>query len=636
MKSTANEILKKHWGYSEFRKSQDKIIDSILKNQNTIALLPTGGGKSICYQVPAICKEGICIVISPLIALMKDQVDQLNKRNIQAAAIFSGLSNQEIEIILNQCVNGNIKLLYLSPEKFSAKSFFNFLANLNISFIAVDEAHCLSQWGHDFRPPYLLIGETIKKIRKNIPVIALTATANSEVLKEIKKYLFIEDATVFKESYRRENLIYFSVHETNKLFRLLRIVSRLNGSGICYVRNRKRTEQIAEFLRTNNISAYAYHAGMDSSLRNKIQEDWISNRARIVVCTNAFGMGIDKPDCRFVVHLDLPESPEAYFQEAGRAGRDGNLAYAIVLFNQSDIEDLKENTERSFPALSEIRRVYQALANFLSVPVGSGIGESYEFDLQQFCNSFDIHKNLAFHALRWLEKEGYILFFHESVLPSRIKSLYNSYQLYDFYLKNRKLEKFIKMVIRLHPQLFDEYIRISEFDIATKLGIDKEKVIELLEYLKNAGVIDYLKKSSNEQIIFSSPREESKYVFQYPEKYIQRKTYSIKRMNSMLNYVEENNICRSIQLLNYFEEFNSKPCNKCDVCLRKQKFDDKDKFEKTCHWLKLKTTDNFVSTSELINLSPINDDKYLLEVIRYLIDDYKIEMNKKNELKWIG
>ena len=627
-------ILKKYWGYDSFRPLQQKIVEEVIDGSNVLALLPTGGGKSLCFQAPAMLMDGLCLVVSPLIALMKDQVDQLNKRGINSEAIFSGLSSNEIEIIFEKCKKGEIKFLYVSPERLKTRIFLDKISSIKICLLAIDEAHCISQWGYDFRPSYLEISN-IKMIFPNVQIIALTATATKTVQNDILDKLEIKNAKVFKDSFKRENLIYYSVNEENKLHRLLRITSRLPGSGLCYVRSRKKTEKISTFLNNNGIIAAPYHAGLSPEIRERTQESWIAGKIRIVVCTNAFGMGIDKPNCRFVVHLDLPESPEAYFQEAGRAGRDRLPAKAILLYQDSDEMEALESIELSYPPIEEIKRVYQCLANYFQIPVGSGNDQSYEFSLDNFCIVYSLKPVIVFNSLKWLDKEGFLIFNTESVLPSRLRFIYTPEELYDFELKNKKFEVLIKTILRTYNSPFREFVKINEFEIAKKSKYPIDKVKEILQLFDKNKIIEYLPKIKSEQIVFTSPRQDSKHLVFSKDRYWFRKKEAQKRLELMIEFGKSNNACRSVFLLNYFEEFNSSPCGKCDVCLAKKRKNISDiEFVEVTKIIKEMLSKNTYTLKEVLVLIPVNNENKVIDVIRWWMEDGKISEDKNFQLKW--
>ncbi|MBK9673140.1 MAG: ATP-dependent DNA helicase RecQ [Bacteroidetes bacterium] len=468
-----HQLLKHYWGHSTFRPLQENIIQSILDGTDTLALLPTGGGKSICFQVPALAMDGVCVVISPLIALMKDQVDNLTKRGIKACAVYSGMKKQEIDVLLDNCVYGKIKFLYLSPERLSSELVKVRLSKMKISFLAIDEAHCISQWGYDFRPAYLRIAE-LRELLPQQKILALTATATPEVVKDIQQQLNFKNSKVFIASFERKNLAYIVLQEEDKWNRLLKIVTSLKGAGIIYARNRKRTQEIALFLQRNSITADYYHAGLSPQVRDTKQNNWMLNNCRIMVCTNAFGMGIDKPDVRFVVHLELPDSLEAYFQEAGRAGRDGNKSYGIVLFQSVDSNESMHRLKQGFPTVSEIKSVYQALCNYYKLAIGSGLEITFDFDSADFCNTFNLKANHVFNCLKFLEKEEYLSLSDSSKTNAKLKILLNKQALFDFQVANKDLDILIKTILRSYSGAFDEFILISETELAKRTAQKKK------------------------------------------------------------------------------------------------------------------------------------------------------------------
>jgi ATP-dependent DNA helicase RecQ len=584
--------------------------------------------------VPALLKEGLCLVVSPLIALMKDQVDQLNKKEIKAEAIFSGLSANEIEIIFEKCKKGEIKFLYVSPERLKTKVFLERISSINVCLLAIDEAHCISQWGYDFRPSYLQLS-SIKKLIPGIQTIALTATATRIVQNDILEKLEIKNASVFKDSFKRDNLVYYSVNEENKLHRLLRICSRISGSGLCYVRSRKKTEKIATFLNNNGIIAAPYHAGLSPEIRERTQESWIRGTTRVVVCTNAFGMGIDKPNCRFVVHLDLPDSPEAYFQEAGRAGRDGLPAKAILLFQEADELEALENIEFTYPPIEDIKRVYQCLANYFQIPVGSGNEQSYEFSFDNFCVVYSLKPIMVFNSLKWLDKEGFIVFNTESVLPSRLRFIYLPDELYDFELKNKKYEGLIKTILRSYNSPFKEFVRINEFEIAKKSKYPLEKVKEILLLFDKNKVIEYLPKIKAEQIIFTTPRQDAKFLVFSKENYWFRKKEALNRLKIMIDFGKSNEVCRSVFLLNYFEELNSSVCGKCDVCLlNKRKNISDSEFDIITSKVREMLSSNPMTLKELLGKISINNENKVIDVVRWWMEEGLIMEEKNFCLNW--
>lgn len=564
------EILAKYWHYDSFRPLQEEIINSVLDGNDTLALLPTGGGKSLCYQIPALAKEGIAIVISPLIALMKDQVRQLREKHINARCIVSGMPKHEIEIVLNNCVHNNVKLLYVSPERLLSRTFIDHFRQMNVNLIAVDEAHCISQWGFDFRPPYCEIAR-IRPYHPSAPVIALTATATSEVIGDIEEKLEFRKGKLFKSSFLRPQLSYSVFEENDKQGRLMRIIRNVGGSGIVYVRNRRRAVEIANLLNDNNIPAAAYHAGMPIKERDKSQKEWMASDRGVIVATNAFGMGIDKPDVRFVVHLDLPTSPEEYFQEAGRAGRDGKHAYAVLLYQNEDIQRLQNNLERDFPSRDYIRNVYRAICNFYQIPIGAGLDSRFEFDMERICRTYNFDAYTFFRALTFLEREGVISLPDHSELQSRLFFNIDKEELYRFQLSNKELGDMITSILRLYGGIFSDYTAISENLIAQRCGKTETQIANMLKELQRLQIADYQPKSLKPLIIFTTPRIDIKDLYVSDRNYKDLKEASRRHRNTLAAYVTNSSECRSRQLLRYFGENDSIECGICDVCLAQKK-----------------------------------------------------------------
>ena len=567
---TPREILEKYWHYDHFRPLQEEIIDSVLAGKDTLALLPTGGGKSLCYQIPALANDGICLVISPLIALMKDQVRMLTEKHIKAKYLVSGMSHREIEIILNNCIHHDVKLLYVSPERLQSRLFIDHLHQMKVNLIAVDEAHCISQWGYDFRPPYCEIAR-IRQYLPNVPVIALTATATPEVVDDIRQRLEFRNGNVFRSSHLRPSLSYSVFQEDDKVGKMMRIINNVGGSGIVYVRNRRRTLELARLLNDNNIPAAAYHAGIPIKERDQRQKDWQKSPNGVMVATNAFGMGIDKPDVRFIIHYDLPESPEAYFQEAGRAGRDGRKAYAVLLYQQSDINRLRESLETDFPAPNYIRNVYRAICNYYQIPVGSGQDCQYDFDLEKVCNSYGLNAYMVFRSLTFLEREGLICLPDHNELQSRLYITIGKEELYRFQLAHRDIGDMLTAILRLYGGLFTDFTPISESVIAQRCGKTETQVYNMLKELNRLQIAEYRPKTIKPQIIFTSPRIDIKDIYVSDRNYKDLKNAAEKRREAMIAYAENNSECRSRQLLRYFGETQSCDCGVCDVCIAKKK-----------------------------------------------------------------
>ena len=567
---TPKEILAKYWHFDSFRPMQEEIVDSVLAGNDTLALLPTGGGKSLCYQIPALAMEGITIVISPLVALMKDQVHQLAGKRIKARYIIAGMPRHEIETILNNCIHNSVKLLYVSPERLLSRTFIDHLRQMKVSLIAVDEAHCISQWGYDFRPPYCEIAR-IRQYHPAAPVIALTATATPAVVQDITESLQFRNWRLFQTSFMRPRLSYSVFEEEDKLGKLLRIIRNVGGSGIVYVRNRRRTIEIANLLNDNDIPATAYHAGIPIRERDKRQKEWQASNNGVMVATNAFGMGIDKPDVRFVVHFDLPDSPEAYFQEAGRAGRDGRQAYAVLLYQQADIVRMDENLERDFPSLNYIRNVYRAICNYYQIPVGAGQDSHFDFDMERICSSYNLDAYTFFSALKFLEREGVISLPEHSELQSRLFITIGKEELYRFQLSNRDAGDMLTAILRLYGGLFTDYTPISESLIAQRCGKSETQVANMLKELQRLQIAEYLPKTLKPQIIFTTPRVDINDIYVSDRNYKQLKEAALRRRKAMTDYVANSDECRSRQLLRYFGEEESPDCGVCDVCLARRK-----------------------------------------------------------------
>jgi ATP-dependent DNA helicase RecQ len=569
-KSRAREVLKQYWGYDSFRPLQEDIILSVLEGRDTLALLPTGGGKSICFQVPALVKGGLCIVISPLIALMKDQVEHLRTRHIKAGAIYSGMRVSEIQATIDNCLfDPEYRFLYVSPERLQTENFKVNFERMPISMIAVDEAHCISQWGYDFRPPYLEIAQ-IRKIFPEVPVLALTATATPEVVKDIQLRLDFKTENVFQKSFKRSNLTYFVVNEEDKNSRMLRIMNRYPGSGIVYVRNRKHTAETADFLRQNGISADYYHAGLDPRERDRKQQSWMKGETRVMVSTNAFGMGIDKPDVRFVVHIDLPDTLEAYFQEAGRAGRDEKPAVAILLFDNYDIAQLKRNFTFTFPELDRVRDVYRELCQSHHIEIGTGEGKVFPFSMEEHARTVNMNASQYFNALKLLNNIGVILVSEHLREKSELQFRLNGDQLLQFQKEKPDFEPIITTILRSYTGVFNQYTNIDERLLANRLDISEEAVVEQLKQLRTGKILSYQPQSNIPLIVFLKDRIDEKYLYFDKKIYDFRKEKAEERLAAVENYVKTYNVCRSQLLLQYFGEWDSTPCGECDVCRRNQ------------------------------------------------------------------
>jgi len=560
-----NEILLRYWGYSQFRPMQEEIIQSVFDGKDTLALLPTGGGKSICFQVPALAMEGICLVVSPLIALMKDQVENLEKKGIKALSVHSGMSRREIDIVLENAATLHYKFLYLSPERLSTRLFTDKLRGMKVSLIAVDEAHCISQWGYDFRPNYMKIAE-IRELLPNTPILALTATATAAVVADIQEKLRFRKKNVIKKSFERKNLVYVVRETEDKQKLLVKLIEKIPGCGLVYVRNRQSAKETAALLVKNGFSADFYHAGLGHEARSLKQSQWKQGKTRIIVSTNAFGMGIDKADVRFVVHTDLPDSPEAYFQEAGRAGRDEKTAFAILLFGPSDRNKLEQRIETSFPPVEEVKLTYQSLCNYLQIPIGAGKETVHDFKLQDFASHYKFNALRAYNSLKILEMEGYLELTEEVNNPSRLMFIMDRDALYKLQVANPDVDKVIKLLLRTYPGLFSGFVKIEEETLGKRAGIGAERMQELIKQMERMHVVQYFQKKRTPLLIMMEERLDQKNLRISPETYRDRKLRFKQRIEAILSYAECTSVCRSQQLLAYFGETSGKPCGLCDVC----------------------------------------------------------------------
>ncbi len=631
---TKQEILHHYWGHAAFRPLQDDIINSVLDGKDTLALLPTGGGKSICFQVPALMKDGICLVISPLIALMKDQVENLNKRGIKAKAIYSGMSYREINLTLDNCIHGDFKFLYLSPERLKSDLVRERISQMNVNLLAIDEAHCISQWGYDFRPEYLQIAE-IRTVIKNVPILALTATATPDVIKDIQVQLKFPHQNVFIKSFERSNIAYVVNTVENKNQRLIQIISKVKGTVLVYVRNRRKTQDLAQLLLHNGERVDYYHAGLPHHIRIKKQDDWIQNKIRVMVCTNAFGMGIDKPDVRLVVHYEIPESLESYYQEAGRAGRDEQKSYCVLLFNHADELEAQQRLEISFPDEAEIRRVYQALSNYYAVPVGADINRSFDFDIADFCKKFNLEATVVYPSLKILKQCDLIMMSENFYEPSKIKFLLNNEQLYKFQVEHPSYDDFVKLLLRSYGGVFDQYIIINEKLLAQRITQDVSIVNQFLNKLNTLQVIDYQKQKDTPQITFTSQRIDVAQISFSKALLKKRKEISTSKLNAMLAYANNSIVCRSKKLLTYFDEFGGTDCGVCDVCLERRKLGmNDDEFEGIMDRIKTIVVLKHTSLNELIILLKGIKEENILEAVRYLLDNDKLQYNSAQQLEW--
>ena len=627
-------ILQQYWGYPSFRPMQEDIVDSVIEGKDTLALLPTGGGKSICFQVPAMTMEGICIVITPLISLMKDQVMHLKKIGIAAAAIFSGMHHNEIEIIYNQAAFGMLKFLYVSPERLMTDAFIEALKKMNVNMIAVDESHCISQWGYDFRPPYLKIAE-IRKYIPHAPVLALTATATPQVVEDIQYRLGFKKNNVFQTSYERKNVTYNVIHEADKFGLMYRLFQKMDkGSGIVYVRSRKRTKIIADWLQSVGISASFYHAGLDAKLRDYRQQLWMDGKIKVIVATNAFGMGIDKPDVRLVVHLDLPDSLEAYFQEAGRAGRDLQPSEAFLLVADTDVKKLQENIQSSYPDLHRIKMIYDTIGNYLQIPIGAGLDQRYNFDINDFAQCYNLSLLEAYNAIKLIEREGFLITSEALNTPSKIHIRANREDLYRFQIEYKEFDTIIKYLLRNTPGVLSDLVNIREEQISQKTGMPVDKITRQLSQLEKLNFLTYIPRNDKPNIQLLTERLDSKHFYLSDEVYKDRKNEAAKRIQAVIDFVNNDNECRSVQLLRYFGENIKKTCGKCDVCSSKNKMNINDKeyqdiSESIIHELRESDSDVY---NVLNKINQYHEEK-VLNTIRIMIDNNIIKQDGEGNLK---
>lgn len=618
------EILHTYWGYNDFRPLQEDIIQSVWSGKDTLGLMPTGGGKSITFQVPVMAMDGICLVVTPLIALMKDQVDNLKERGIKAAAVYSGMSREEIITTLENCIFGNYKFLYVSPERLPSSIFQAKLQSMNVCLLVVDEAHCISQWGYDFRPSYLNIAD-IRQELSDTPLLALTATATKEVVADIQEKLLFKETNVFRKSFARDNLSYVVRKVDNKYAELIHILQSVPGSSIIYVRNRKQTKETAVMLQKAGVSADFFHAGLLHDIKEDRQNKWKSGECRVMVATNAFGMGIDKSDVRTVIHLDLPNSLEEYYQEAGRAGRDERRSFAIILYNQKDIIKLKKRLTDSFPPRPLITRIYDALGNYFQLAVGSGAGNTYDFNLQEFCNNFRFSFLQAHHALKILQLAGYIEYTDEIESRSRLKILIQRNDLYGL-----KLDKFsdalIHLILRTYTGIFTDEVYIDENLLALRLNTTRDKVYEMFQGLDRIKYIRYVPQKKTPYIVYTTSREEVQFLSIAKQVYEERKKRFEERIQSMIDYVENDHICRSKMLLVYFNDSEAKDCGYCDICLARNHtgLTNYEYKQIKSSLLKILTQSESMRLGELVDKVDQFESEKVTTVIRFLVGNEEL------------
>lgn len=624
---TYKEILKQYWNYDNFRGIQEEIIESIGKGHDTLGLMPTGGGKSITFQVPALAQPGLCLVITPLIALMKDQVRNLRDRGIKALAVYSGMTREEIVVALENCIFGDYKFLYISPERLDTDIFRAKLRNMKINMITVDESHCISQWGYDFRPAYLKISE-IRELLPTVPVLALTATATPEVVKDIQTKLgFREDSRIFRMSFERKNLAYIVRNTESKQEELLHILNSVSGSAIVYTQNRKRTREVAELLVNNEITATFYHAGLNNDVKDQRQRSWLSGESRVMVATNAFGMGIDKPDVRLVIHVDLPDSPEAYFQEAGRAGRDGQKAYAVLLYAKSDKATLSKRITDTFPDKEYIRKVYEDVNYYFQMAMGDGLGCTFAFNLDEFCRNFKHFPVQADSALKILTRAGYLEYTDEQDNASRILFTIHRDELYKLRETDPETEKLINVILRSYTGLFTDYAYINEDSLAIRSGLTRQRIYEILLMLTRRHILHYIPRKKTPYIIYTRERQEAGRLAITRDIYEERKESYITRIKAMTEYATAEDKCRSRMLLRYFGEKNEHNCGLCDVCLSKHHSGMKlGEFQEMENQIREQLETSPLSAATLLNR--INGEREKAErVLSYLLSEEIIQSN---------
>ena len=634
MSTEARKILTQYWGHTSFRPVQEEIIDAVLQQEDALALLPTGGGKSICFQIPALMQEGICLVISPLIALMKDQVNGLKKRGIAAAAIHTGMHRDEIESVYSNCLTGKNKFLYVSPERLENEAFLFVIARLKVNLITVDEAHCISQWGYNFRPPYLRIAK-IRDLLPKVPVLALTATATPDVVTDIMDKLEFKKPNLFKASFERKNLSYNVFKENDKIGRLIRLLQNEHGSAIVYVRNRRKTRDLAEILSKNNINAIFYHAGLDAHTRDKKQKEWTVGTTRVIVATNAFGMGIDKADVRQVIHYDLPDCIESYFQEAGRAGRDTKSAVASLLVGKIDIVNTKKRVSESFPSMETIRNAYNALGNYLQIPEGSGKDTGYDFSIADFSKQYGFNILEVYNSIKLLEREGFLFYIESAGKFSKLFIPQKKEALYRYIVEHPESDQLLKEVLRSYGGIFTDYININETQLAKRAGMKREDVVKKLSFLSKSNILKYIPIRTKPQLVYAMERLSLKNIQLSKENYKNQKKAAEARLQSLLNFLSNSIQCRSQQLLHYFGQKKVKRCGICDICQRKNKVE--------LNEIEFKSIENAIENSlrsgpkhlyDLISgIDNFEEDK-VISVLRWLLDNDKVIRQKDESLKW--
>ena len=627
------QILTKYWGYSSFKPLQEDIIRSVAEGKDTLGLMPTGGGKSITFQVPALAHEGICLVITPLIALMKDQVNRLNDLEIKSIAIHSGMSAEEIDNALENSVFGDYKFLYVSPERISTRMFQAKVTRLNLSLVAIDEAHCISQWGYDFRPSYLKIASLRDYISEKVPFLALTASATPQVIEDIMKKLAFREKNVLRTSFDRKNISYLVRKVEEKGTYLIKTLQKTKGSGIVYVRSRKRCKEVAELLVANGISADFYHAGLTDELRDKKQASWTIGETRVIIATNAFGMGIDKSEVRFVIHWDIPDSIESYFQESGRAGRDDKPAFAVLLYSPADKARLIDSIRKKYPEIEKIKDTYEALCNYLQVPLGSGKDIVFDFNMYDFVSKYRLPVIETYNSLQFLQREGYMEFTEEINNPSRVHFIVSRDDLYKFQVANESFDGFIKLLLRSYTGMFSEFVPINEEALSRKSAATRDTIYQYLVKLTSLNIIRYIPGKKTALVIFTEERLVRKALMISPDNYLHVKEKYEVRMNKMIEYADSDSHCRSVYLLDYFGE-EADRCGICDVCRERNELDlSKYEFDIILEEIKNVLSEKNPDAEELVKLMEYPEDR-VIKVIRWLLDHNKIVQDRDHKLWW--
>lgn len=627
------ETLARYWGFTSFRPLQEEIIESVISGKDVVGLLPTGGGKSVTYQVPPLAADGLCLVITPLIALMKDQVAKLKKMNIRAMAVHSGMAREEVEIALDNVLYGDYRLLYVSPERLSTPLFRARLPRFNFSLVAVDEAHCISQWGYDFRPSYLHIADIREMISEEVPFLALTATATPRVVEDIISRLRMKNPSVLKTSFRRPNITYFVREVEDKSAYVLRSLKKEKGCGIIYVNSRKRSKEVAELLVANGIRADFYHAGLPQEMRDRKQTSWSTGETRIIVATNAFGMGIDKPDVRFVIHWDCPDSIEAYYQESGRAGRDGKPSFAVLLWSQDEKRKLADSVRIKFPPVEKIKDVYEAIGNFYQLPVGAGRNSVHDFDLWKFVTAFRFSVTETYNSLNFLQKEGYLEFTDEINNPSRVHFIVNRDDLYKFQVANEEYDRFIKLLLRTYSGMFSEFTPINEEALSARSGLPREVIYQFLLRLSSQGIIHFIPGKKSPMVIFTEERLDRSHLRISPELYLKVKENYIERVERITEYADNKTRCRPAFLTAYFGEETGR-CGLCDTCQERNELElSKYEFDIIIDKIKKLVGENPMRPEELEARMDLPGEKSI-KVIRWLLDHEKLVYDNQHRLTW--